>query len=76
MAMKLQILQQKSPTVDANHICFAAISLDSALKNDGNYYPQVFLKEYKYIKKKVVRHINNNLSDFSSSDESDESDEE
>ena len=33
----------------------------------------VFLKEYKYIEKKVVRDINDSLSDFSSSfDGSDE----
>ena len=44
--------------------------LDSALKKDDNYYPQVFLKEYKYIEKNVVRHIHNNLSDFSSSSSS------
>ena len=36
------------------------------------YYPQVFLKECKYPEKKVIRHINDNLSDFSSSDMSDE----
>ena len=47
------------------------IILDSALKKDENYYPQVFLNECKYIDKKVIRHINDNLSDFSSSDESD-----
>ena len=35
--------------VDSNHICLAEISLDSALSKDGNYYPQVFLKEFKYI---------------------------
>ena len=44
----------------------------SALKKDENYYQQVFLKECKNIEKKVIRHINNNLSDFPSSDESDE----
>ena len=26
-------------------------SLDSALKKDENYYPQVFLKECKYLRK-------------------------
>ena len=35
--------------VDSNHTCFAVITLDSALKRDENYYPQVFLKEFKYI---------------------------
>ena len=52
------------------------ISLDSAFKKDDNYYPQVFLKVGKYIEKKVVRYIYDNLSYSSSSDESDESDEE
>ena len=48
-------------------------SLDFALKKNDNYYPQGFLKECKYIDKKLVRHIHDNLSDFSySSDKSDE----
>ena len=55
--------------VESNHTCLAIISLDSALTKDENYYPQVFLKECKYIEKKVIRHINDNLSDFCSSDE-------
>ena len=52
------------------------ISLDSAIKKDDTCYPQVFLKECKYIEKlgiKVIRQINDNLSDTShSSDNSDE----
>ena len=60
--------------VDSNYTCLAVISLDSALRKDDNYYPQVFLKECNYIEKKVVRHI---IDDFeSSSDDSDDSDEE
>ena len=47
------------------------LSLHSALKKDENYYQQVFLKECKYIEKKVTWYINGNLSDFSSCDESD-----
>ena len=58
--------------MDSNHTCLAVISLDSAVKKDDNYYPQVFLKKCKYIKKNIVRYINYNLSDFSSDDESDE----
>ena len=50
--------------------------VDSILKKDENYYPQLFLKECKYIKKKVIRHINDSLTDFSSSDCFDDSDEE
>ena len=56
--------------MDSNHTCSAVISFDSALKKDGNYYPQELLKECKQIEEKVIRHIKNKLSDFSSSDES------
>ena len=67
--MQLQIFYDKKiPKVNSNHSCLAVINLDSALKKDENYY----LKEYQYIVKKVIRYINNNLRDFSSSDESDE----
>ena len=65
---------KKIPKVGSNHTCLAIIDLDSALKEDNNYYPHLFSKECKYIEKKVVRNINNNLSDFSSDD--DESDKE
>ena len=59
--------------VDSNHNCLAVISLDFALKKDESYYTQVFLKECKYIEKKLVRQIQDNLGDFSySSNESDE----
>ena len=60
------------PKVDSNHAFLAVISLDSALKKDEKYYLQVFLKECKYIEKKVIRHISDNLSDFLPSDKSDE----
>ena len=72
MLMKLQIFMIKNINLDSNHTCLAVISLDSASKKEENCYPQVFLKECKYIEKKVVRHIHDNLSDFSFSDESDE----
>ena len=52
------------------------IRLDSTLEKDGNSYPQIFLKECKYIKKKVIRLINDKLCDFSSSDYSDDSNKE
>ena len=64
---------KKIPKLGSNHTCLAVISLDSALKKNDNFYPQVFFKEYKHIEEKVVRHIHDSLSDFSySSDESDE----
>ena len=60
------------PKVDCNHTRLAVISLDSALKKDDNYYTRVFLKECKYIEQKVIRHIIDTLSDFSSFNKSDE----
>ena len=50
--------------VDTIHTCLSVVILDSALKKNENYYLQVFLKECKYIEKKVIRHINDNLVIF------------
>ena len=63
---------KKIPKVESNHTCLAVITMDSALKKNDNFCPKVFLKECKNVKKRVTRHINNNMSDFSSDDESDE----
>ena len=54
------------PKVGSSRTCLAVISLDFILKKDGSYYPQVFLKECQFIKKKVIRQMIN-LSDFSCS---------
>ena len=62
--------------MDSNLTCLTVTRMHSALNKDGNYYPQVFLKECKYIEKKVIRHINDDLSDCFSCDYSDDSDEE
>ena len=51
--------------------------MDSAFNKYGNYYPKVFLKECKYIKKKVIRHIIDDVESSSyDSDHYDDSDEE
>ena len=69
--IKLHIFAIKK--LDSNDTCLAVISLDSTHKNNDNYYPQLLLKECKYIEKKVIRRMNENLSDFFySSDESEE----
>ena len=48
MVMKISDFNDKIiHKVDSNHTCLAVISLDSALKKDENYDPQVFLKECK-----------------------------
>ena len=59
--------EEKIPKVDSNRTCLAVISLDSALKRDESFY----LQECKYIMKKGIRYINENLGDVSS-DESEE----
>ena len=68
--MKLQIFTIKNvPKLDFNYTYLAVNGRDSAIKKDENYYLQVFLKECKYIEKKVVKHIHDHLSNFSSDDE-------
>ena len=52
-----EFYDKEIPKVDSNHTCLAVFSLDSTLKKDENYDPQVFLKECKYIKKNVMKHI-------------------
>ena len=42
---------KKFHKVESNHTCLSVIRLNSALKKDQNYYPQVFLKQCKYIGK-------------------------
>ena len=56
--------------MNSKYTCLAVIILDSALKKDENYCPQVFLKECKYIKENVIIHVNDNLIDYC--DDSDE----
>ena len=75
--IKLQIFLIKNiPKVDSSYTCSAVINLHSPLKKDDNYYPQVILKEPKYIEKKVITPINDILSDCFSSHEFNDSDQE
>ena len=55
------------PKVDSNHTCLTLISLDSALKKDENYYPQVWV----LLDKIGIRHI---IDDLKTSDDSGDSD--
>ena len=64
MVMKLQIFTIKKFLSEFLSYLLAAYSLDSALKKNENYYPQVIFKKCKYIQKNVIRHISDNLSDF------------
>ena len=45
---------KRLPKLYSNHTCLAVINLDSTLKEDDSYYPQVFLKECKYIEQKKL----------------------
>ena len=52
------------PKVNYNYTYLSAISLDSSPRKNENYYLQTLLKECKYMKKIVVRHISDHLSNF------------
>ena len=56
--------QDKMPNVGSSHTFLEVITIDSTLKKEENYYPQVFLKECKYIEKKVIRHTTENIEVF------------
>ena len=56
---------KEMPKVDSNCNFLSVIILNSCLMKYENYYLQVFLKECKYIKKKVIRHITDDLEVYS-----------
>ena len=56
--------QNKMPNVGSSHTFLEVITIDSTLKKEENYYPQAFLKECKYIEKKVIRHTTENIEVF------------
>ena len=56
---------EEVPKLCSNHNCLAVVSLDSDLKKNDSYYPQVFLRDCKYVEKKVVSSIHINLCDVS-----------
>ena len=43
---------KKISSIDSNHTCLAVITLESALKEDENCYPQVFLKDVNTLRRK------------------------
>ena len=52
----------KIPKEGSQCICLSVILIDSVYKKDKNYYPQVFLEEYKYVvKKKKSKNITDNI---------------
>ena len=59
----LKKCDKEMPKVGSSYICLAVILTGFVLKNDGNYYPEVFLKECKYIEKEktVIQYITDDL---------------
>ena len=63
---------KETPKMDCNHPCLVVINSNSAFQKDQRYYLDVFLKECKYIERKVVMHIVDDLKNsFDDSDDSD-----
>ena len=60
------------PKGDSSYKCLSLIMLDSFVEVGKKYYPQVFLEEYKYVKRKnkMFNYINYDL-EITSSDEDD-----
>ena len=42
----------KVPKEDSSCVCLSVILIDSVFKIYENYYPQIFLEEFKYVVKK------------------------
>ena len=42
----------KIPKEASQYVCLSVILIDSVYRKDKDYYPEVFLEEYKYVAKK------------------------
>ena len=64
---------KETPKGDSSYKCLSFIMLDSVVKVGKKYYPQVFLEECKYVKRKnkMFNYINDDL-EMTSSDTDDE----
>ena len=70
--MNTNFQNKKVPNENASYKCFSLVILDSVIKINEKYYPQILLEECKYIirKNKMENLINDDLG-LSSSDETD-----
>ena len=57
---------KEMPNAGSNNTCLAVITIDFVLEKYENYYPQVYLKECKFIEKEVLIHITGDMELFSS----------
>ena len=70
--MNTNFQSRKVPKQNVSYKCLSLIMLDSVIRVNKKFYPQIFLEECKYVirKNKMENLINDDL-DLSSSDESD-----
>ena len=61
------------PNEDSQFICLSVILIDSVFRTGNNYYPQVFLEEYKYVvkEKKMPEYITSDIEISAGSDRED-----
>ena len=54
---------KKIPKGDSSYKCLSLTMLDSIVKVEKTYYPQVFLEECKYVKRKnkIVNYVNDDI---------------
>ena len=71
---RISFHDNKIPNESVHYICLSVILLDSIVKKNKNYYPQILLEECKYAVKenKMQNVINEELKLDSSDDESNE----
>ena len=69
---------KKIPKGNGTHKCLSLIMLDSVLRGNKKYYPEILLEECKYENKnnKMENVINDNLNPISSDESDSESDNE
>ena len=73
--IKTNYLGNDAPKENMHYTCIACITIDSVMKMDKKYFPQVYLEECKYKVKKIQmsRFINAELESDSESDSETES---
>ena len=77
--VKTNFQGKKTPKGDSSYKCLSLIMLDSVVKVRKKHYPQVFLEECKYVKRKnkMFNYINDDLElTFSDDDDDDDDDDE
>ena len=69
-AIETNFLGDEVPKENKHYTCIACITIDSVMRMEKNYYPQVYLGEYKYrIKKtKMTKFIEAELKSESESE--------